>query len=152
MKVEFWIGPQFRTEYYFAAHTNLFTSMEIKYMNPHVFSPSNKLDSIIWFQWSWFYSAWHVVALHQPKTEMIIKIKLHIYTSSFINILGSKNEHKILATKHANEYWNLLICIPKLDTKPICGCYISTILAHFRTSHWWFSLKRMNYVTSSCVP
>ena len=50
-------------------HTDLVTRVEIKYTDPHIFSASNELVPIFWFQWSGFHSAWHVVALHQPKTR-----------------------------------------------------------------------------------
>lgn len=49
--------------------TDLFSGMEIKYMNPHIFSSSDEFIAKFWFQWSWFYIAWHIVALYQSKTE-----------------------------------------------------------------------------------
>jgi len=49
------------------AHTDLFSCVEIKDMDPHIFSSSNKLITKFWFQWSWFHIAWHVIAFHQSK-------------------------------------------------------------------------------------
>lgn len=57
-----------KKEFYVEEHTNLVTGVEIKYMDPHIFSPSNEFIPIFWFQRSWFHCAWHVVTLHQPKT------------------------------------------------------------------------------------
>lgn len=49
--------------------TDLFSGMEIKYMNPHIFSSSNEYIAKFWFQWSWLCIAWHIVALYQSETE-----------------------------------------------------------------------------------
>lgn len=49
--------------------TDVFSCMEIVYMNPHIFSSGNELIPKLWFQWCRFHTAGHVITLHQSKTE-----------------------------------------------------------------------------------
>ena len=47
--------------------TYFFTSEEIKYMNPQIFSSSDKFTPRLWFQWSWLHIAWHIIAFNKTK-------------------------------------------------------------------------------------
>lgn len=106
--------------------TNLFASIKIKETNPHVFPSSNKLITKLWFQWCWFHSTWHIIAFHQSKTKSKKK--------------DFKNEICILyrLQKLREFIYNLLICIPELDTRSICSRNITSVFTYFSTCYRWF--------------
>ena len=118
--------------------TYFFTSEEIKYMNPQIFSSSDKFTPRLWFKWSWLHIAGHIIAFN--KTKAVEKKNL------------LEKDRSIKVVKKNDDLKNLLICVPKFYTWAISCSDEPAILAYFCTSDRCLGFKSLDNFSSSHIP